>query len=924
VKLDPAALKSALKAEAAEALAARSSGVPASELVAARAGRMASLVCAAYTQWSAAHRIDGGGVSLVAVGSFGRGELLPASDIDVRLLARTDADLRAISRVAESLFVPLWDAGISLGHQTTSVKDTLALAATDLTTATGLLDLRTLAGDASVTDELVARARDGIFAEGNLHRFLDRLDEELEARHERFGSSVYLLEPDVKHGAGGARDLDHARWAASARWGGTASRETGPLGQGLSRDDKSSISQSFYRELVARGVLLPREALELANAEESLRAIRWELHASAGRRSERLTFEAQESVAMALGFGGRGEGGEQIAVAAEAFMQRYYTTARSVLRARESLVFRAHPPRRRGRLSGTPLEHGLLLFDRHVTLGPGQRLEEQPLLALRLYEASVRHGAPVHPHARENVARFVQEPEFTRRLRDDGAAGPLFLQLITTMGDVPTKRGSLVAELHEVGLLLAMVPEFLPVTGRVHHDIYHVYTVDQHSVAAVDRLRAIFRGDYAQEFPLASRLAAEGGVDIPLIVATLLHDVGKGYPDENGSRKFHAKTGAAVCRQVVPRFGLPPEDVERVASLVNEHLAMYHTATRRDLEDAATIRDFSAPLDGPVALKQLYLLTVVDVATTSPNALTAWKARMLDELYLATERWFSRGEASSGEAEKEFARERLRTAERVARVAQGFPGNRAFFDAFAGSMPERYLSSRDLAGMQADAILAEGRSRGEIRAAIVPLSQSFARAATTEALPDGSNPEVAALCVVADDVAGLLAHITGVLARFRVEIHAAEIHSRKTPDGDEAIDLFVIRGRDPGALVPKISAALQQSPATDAPARGREERSRRGPRFRGDVVVDPRGSADATIIEVFAQDRVGLLHALAYALYELALDVVFSKVNTEGDRVADVFYVRERDGSKVHGTSRVQQIRDRLLHEVLGASSQPG
>ena len=428
MNLDPAALKSALKAEAADALVARSSGVPASELVVARGSRMASLVCAAYTQWSAAHRIDGGGVSLVAVGSFGRGELLPASDIDVRLLARSDADLRAISRGAESLFVPLWDAGISLGHQTTSVKETLALAATDLTTATGLLELRTLAGDPSVTEELVARARDGIFAEGNLHRFLDRLDEELEARHERFGSSVYLLEPDVKHGAGGARDLDHARWAASARWGGT----------GPSRDDKSPIPQSFYRELVARGVLLPREALELANAEESLRAIRWELHAAAGRRSERLTFEAQESVAMALGFGGRGDGAEQLAVAAEAFMQRYYTTARSVLRARESLVFRAHPPRRRGRLSGTPLEHGLLLFDRHVTLGPGQRLEEQPILALRLYEASVRHGAPVHPHARENVARFVQEPEFTQRLRDDSEAGPLFLQLITTMGDVPT------------------------------------------------------------------------------------------------------------------------------------------------------------------------------------------------------------------------------------------------------------------------------------------------------------------------------------------------------------------------------------------------------------------------------------------------------------------------------------------------------
>ncbi len=361
--------------------------------------------------------------------------------------------------------------------------------------------------------DLTARAAEGLFAEQQLAAFIERLEAEVAGRHARYGGSVYLLEPDVKSGAGGLRDLDCIRWAARARY---------RVGNESPEPQAPRSPHGTWANLVRLGVIVAREAHEIGTAEEHLWRVRNRLHARAARKADRLGFEEQEAIAMAMGYG------EDRARAAERLMQDYYLHARAITRARESLFERRRPPRRRGKAAASDLGEGVHVFDGQGTVASTAELSADPGLALRLYAACVRLGAPVLPFARDAVARAAADPDWCDRLRASPEAASLFAELVCTVPETRTRGGSIVAELHDVGLLLAMVPEFLPVTGRVHHDVYHVYTVDVHSVAAVDRLRQLARGELAQEFPLSSRLAAEIARPRTLFLATLLHDVGKG------------------------------------------------------------------------------------------------------------------------------------------------------------------------------------------------------------------------------------------------------------------------------------------------------------------------------------------------------------------------------------------------------------
>jgi [protein-PII] uridylyltransferase len=822
-------------------------------------------------------------VTLAAVGSYGRGTVALRSDADLRFLVPPGSKAReAAERVAEAFLYPLWDAGMSLGHQVTDLGEALELAQSDLATASSLLDWRHLAGDASPSVELAERAWRGLFSEGELGAFIERLENEAANRHARFGASVYLLEPDVKSGAGGLRDLDHARWAARARF-------------------KLEVpAEEFWGALVRMGVLVPREAHEMALAEEFLWRVRNRLHAHAGRRSDRLTFDEQETIAVEMGFG---EG----AVAAERFMQEYYLQARVVTRSRERILLRATPPRRRGRPAEVDLGRGVRLFDGQVTIAGHAELVRDPALALRVYAACVRQHAPVLPFARDAIARASADPLWCEALRASHEARATFVELICTVPEATTRRGSVAGELHDVGLLLAMIPEFAPVTGRVHHDVYHVYTVDVHSVAALDCLRAICRGELASQYPLASRLAAEIARPRPLFLATLLHDVGKGYPDASGSRKNHSQSGAELCDVILPRLGVPPDDIAEARALVLSHLAMYHTATRRDLDDAETARDFVHNVRGREGLRDLYLLTVADITTTSPTAMTTWKARMLDELYFAADAHL----AGTKDAVDEARLTRVREAARGM-----WKGSAAFFEEFLASMPERYLLANGPEAIVAHAQVAEARvvASAPVHAAIVP----------------ARHPEFAEICVVAEDRPGLLARIAAAITAGRLEVLAAQVYSRKAGKGSEAVDLFWVRDRTEGPdavprgmarLLRDLAAICGETMTVDELLRARigtesPWRERPSPAVLTEVVVDDRASPRHTVVEVYAKDRPGLLYTLARTLHELDLSIALSKINTEGTKVADVFYVNELDGSKVAPGDRTKAVRDALLRSM--------
>ncbi len=887
--------------EALEArLAAGASGDDGLRLGRARAGLLAELLGQLYTEAAASTGV-GDGVALAAVGTFGRGAVALRSDVDVRLVVRPGAKSReAAARLADALLYPLWDAGLSVGHQVVDVAEALELAQTDLATATSLLDLRLLAGDASILDEIEERAYAGLFSEGELARFVERLEEEATARHARFGGSLYLLEPEVKAGAGGLRDLDVGRWAARARYRTRGADETGT-----------------WAELVRVGVLVAREAHEISRAEEFLWRVRNRLHAHAGRKSDRLTFDQQESIALELEYAlpTAADPQEERAAAAERFMQDYFGHARVVSRARDALLLRATPPRRRGRPVEVDLGDGLRLFDGQVTVDPA-RLTEDPALALRAYSACVQKKAPILPFARDTIARATSDADWAKKLRASPEAARLFVELLCTVPEVPLKRGSIAGELHEIGLLLAMIPEFAPVTGRVHHDVYHVYTVDVHSVAAVDALRALCRGENAHDRPLASRLAAEIARPAPLFLATLLHDVGKGYPDASGSRKNHSLTGAELCDTILPRLGISAEDAAEVRALVRDHLVMYHVATRRDLDDPTTTKDFCAQLRGREGLRDLYLLTVCDLTTTSPTAMTSWKARMLDELYFAADASFG------GEAAFDVARTQ-RVKDAAVAVWQGKPTDLLVFLA---SMPERYVLSN-----APEAICAHAR---------VALDRAHERRAVHAALVPSRHPDVSELCVVAEDAPGLLARIAAAITASRLEVLGAQVYSRRLGSSSsagglgagasEAVDLFWVRDARGGSggvtqALPRLVRDLESlvSGGQSAEDLLRERlgtvspwRERPSPAVLSEVVLDDRASPGHTVVEVFAKDRPGLLYSLARAMKELGLSIALSKINTEGTKVADVFYVNELDGSKVAPGARFKAIREALLAAV--------
>lgn len=837
-------------------------------------GLLQALYCASNAVASAVTARPGGRVALVGVGGYGRGLVGLHSDIDVLFLCEDPSD-RHVAALAEGLLYPLWDLGFDIGHAVRGVDETLALARQDIRTATTLLDLRWIGGDRRLVEDLVAGGRRHVF-DPALEAFLAMLSEDTEARHERFGGSLYLLEPDVKLGRGGLRDLDVAQWAANARWGARTTEE-----------------------YVRCGVLLAREVDELERAREMLWRVRNLLHLRAGRQQDRLTFADQEEIAQRLGFV------DGVTLAVEQFMQAYYRHARVVAHTAERMIARAGREPRPTRAEVRPLEDGLLLFDGRVTLEDSDRLGADPTLSLRFYEAVVRLDKPPYPFARDAIARVTADASFGEALRDSEDAAPAFLRLLTHAGAAPLRRRSILAELHEVGLLAAMIPEMGPLTGRVQHDVYNVYTVDVHSIAAVDRLRGLARGDMAGALPMASRLAAEAPRPVPLFLAVLLHEIGKVH-GRDWSRR-----GAELARPIAARLGLDGPDADHVAWLVEEALSLYHWATRRDTSDPDTIVEIARRVGTVDRLRDLFLLTVVDLSTTNPTAMTAWKARVLEELYIAVVDALEGAAPSSGQG---------RAGQIRRDAAIGFVGDldEAALHAFVRDMPERYLLSNPVDVIRAHARAA--RDRGD--------------ALVSVRLGPGPSEDVVELVFITDDRPGLLADATAVLAAHRLGVISAQIYTRdREGRGPEAFDVFHVRrlgrgvgGEVPGSLVERVERdferlvtgeitadeLLARASATPAWARVR------APEVPTQVTVDNDASPRFTVVDVHTRDRTGLLHVMARTMHAQGLSIALSKVSTEGVKVADVFYVTDADGDKVRDPERLRALA-RTLQSTLEA-----
>jgi [protein-PII] uridylyltransferase len=833
-------------------------------------------------------------VVLGAVGGYGRSLLGWKSDLDLWFV--TDQPPERVRPLAEAMLYPLWDAGVSVGHQVATINDLIEAARSDLPTATSLLDFRRLAGREELAYKLEQRAFQGIFSERELPGFLRRLDAEVSERYKRFGDSVYLLEPDVKCGAGGLRDLSIAMWAARARYR-TA---------GLS-------------DLVRVGFLSTLEAGQISSAEDFLWTLRNQLHRHANRRSDRLTFEQQESLAELMGYRARLQplltnDIDTAGAMVESLMSDYYRHARVVLRVRDQITARAMPLMQRRLPRVLELGDGLQSFNDQLTFSKVAELETNPALAFRLYAEASERGLTVLPFARDVIIRSTSNPEFCEALRLSPEAARLFVQLVASPQKSAFRNGSILSELHDVGLLIAMIPEFLPVVGRVHHDVYHVYTVDVHSVAAVDRLRALARGELSLEQPLASRLAGEVTRPAVLYLATLLHDVGKAI----GGRD-HSQRGAQMAHTILARLGLAEQDIDDSCHLILQHLVMYRVAARRNLEDPETVTEFARAVRGAEGLRHLFLLTVVDLSTTSPTSMTKWKSHMMDELFLTTDRMLS-GTPTSNDA-------RLAAVRLAVEKHWQADEDRGFLADYLASMPDGYLLSNGPAEIACHARVALRGRDAMVTAAMMPSR----RAEVVELCVVTGDRFCDPLCVVTPDRPGLLASISAAIAANGFDVHAAQVHSRRLPDGTvQAVDLFWITDRLQAAdgfddALEKLERDLKNvitgsvSPEDLMKTRSSGRTSERpAPVVSTSVALDNALSASHTVVEVVTRDRPGLLFTLSRAFHALGLTIGVAKINTEGTRVIDVFYVTDLDGKKLVEPSRMGQVREELLGVLSG------
>jgi [protein-PII] uridylyltransferase len=496
--------------------------------------------------------------------------------------------------------------------------------------------------------------------------------------------------------------------------------------------------------------------------------------------------------------------------------------------------------------------------------------------------------------------RATFSAEFCAALRASPAARESFLKLLCVVKRTALPQGSVLRDLHEVGLLVAMIPEFAPLVGRVHRDTYHVYTVDVHSVAAVDHVRAMCRGELALEHPLASRLAAELPRRQVLLLAALLHDVGKAFGGAG-----HTERGVDMARVILERLGVSTNDSEEIQALIAQHLSMYEVSTRRDLEDPHTLAEFCSRVRDRQMLQELYLLTIADVTTTNPTSMTNWKRRMLDALFVA--------------ADQRLAGALARVSPRTVTVRSqvlalwGDRQDRVFIDHFVSGLPERYFYANEARTIFEHALFAHG-------------AQSH-----TASIRQGtvSHPYFE-LWVVADDRPGLLAMITATLSRAKLKVRSAQVYSWIGQDGrSRSLDIFWVRGPEDKEraerLLPRLASELENVVANPPAPEELEQRALSGTRsgsyardahFSTEVNVDNKSASNYTVIEVITRDRAGLLFVLSHTLQQLGLSIWFAKINTEGERVIDVFYVSDAERRKLVIPTEIGRTRNALIAAV--------
>ena len=809
-----------------------------------------------------------GQLSLVAVGGYGRRELNPYSDLDLMFLY-SGKESKVVEEAANRLLYFLWDLKLDVGYSVRTLADCVETAAGDLTVKTALLDARLLTGSEQLYKDFKKLMVTQVLAKRS-DSFIGAKLEELRKRREKYGSSVYILEPNLKEGEGCLRDLHTAMWVAKIKY---------------------KVDEP--RELVMKGVLSEEELGIYYNSLNYLWRLRNELHYLAGRKNDQLTFEAQTSIARFSGYEDRGK-----TLAVEQFMQDFYLHANRVEHFSSLLITKCSQREDSARkilgyFTRRPVGDGLYVMKGELVVPDESVIAKDPIRLIKIFEYAQKQGVSIGLAGkgliRENLD--LVNDKF-RRAKEANAS---FIRILQSEKGV----SETLQQMHHLGFLNRFVPEFERIYCKVQHDAYHIYTVDTHTLFAVEEIAKLRRGEHRDTVPLLTQLALEVDKRWLLLLAVLLHDVGK------GSGTGHAEVGAELSKTIARRMGLSREDTERLQFLVRNHLLLAHIAQRRDLHDERMIIQFARQMEKSENLKMLYLLTYADIKAVGPEVWTGWKGLLLQELYEKAFQVLERGD---------FKLEA--SGDRVKRV------KRAIFDLLSGDYPAQLikeelqaLSTRHLLSYTPEVIADQVRTLLALpdRQLVLKVSHETDRGYTN--------------CTVCTyDVPGLFSMITGVMAANGMNILGAQIH---TNTNEKVLDVLqvnspqgfviteesrwkrfetdlqqVLEGRvKVSALVAKRHrpSILSEKAKPTAPAR---------------VEIDNEVSSDYTVIDIYAHDKVGVLYAITSTLTRLGLYIGVSKISTKVDQVADVFYVKDIFGHKLSEPGKLEEIRKELLAAV--------
>lgn len=806
-------------------------------------------------------------LAVLAVGGYGRAEMAPSSDVDLLFLTPWKVTPWAESMV-ESMLYMLWDMKLKVGHATRSLDDCLRLAAGDMTIRTSLLEHRLVCGHAVSAETLRERLWADLFSE-TVPEFVAAKLTERDERHTRQGGQRYVLEPNVKEGKGGLRDLQTLYWIAKY----------------IHRVDRAV-------ELVDLGFFTRDEHSAFWQAEDFLWAVRCHLHLIAGRAVDVLSFDMQVEVARRMGYAD--SAGRR---AVEHFMQDYFRHATKVgevtrvfLTALEARHVHQAPFFGRLFRRRKKLREGFRDDMGRLAIADEAWFLSDPMHILLLFEEALRTGVLIHPDAMRTVSANLHLIDDD--MRTDPEAARIFLDLLIRHGN-PERA---LRRMNEMGVLSAFIPEFEPIVAMMQFNMYHHYTVDEHLIQCIVALAEIERGEHDDDLPLSHQILQAGVNRKVLYLAVLLHDIGKGRPED------HSIIGARLARRICTRLGLTPDEVETVEWLVRHHLLMSDVAQKRDIADPRTLRDFAKAVKTRRRLDLLLVLTVCDIRGVGPGTWNNWKAMLLRRLHQETAAALENGLEELNRDKRESEAKR---ALRHRLIAMGWEGR-----AIRAELSRHYASYWSGLPTETQAIFAtllQGIGADEIR---------------IEMRPDVDRDATRAAFVLADHP-GIFSRLCGALSLTGANIVDARTYTTK--DGF-ATAVFWVQDADGHPFaedrLPRLRQTIERTlkgeiVARDALAsRDKPKKRERAFRFPTHITFDNEGSDIYTIIEVDTRDRPGLLHDLTRTLAANHIQIASAVIATFGAQVVDSFYVKDMFGLKLHNAAKRESL-DRKLRQAI-------